>query len=46
MLFYPRGYWHQTENLDDENIAVSSTTVSVNTADAMKVAVSGFVNVH
>ena len=36
MVYYPAGYWHQTENLDDENIAFSTTLVDNNNFQAVE----------
>jgi hypothetical protein len=35
-MFYPSGYWHQTENLADENISVSGSVVDANCYEAIK----------
>jgi hypothetical protein len=35
-VYYPRGYWHQTENVDAENIAVSSSTIDSNDAESLE----------
>ena len=34
-MFYPSGYWHQTENLAPENIAVSGSVVDANCYEAI-----------
>ncbi len=35
-MYYPAGFWHQTENLDDENIAFSTTLVDQNNFAAVE----------
>ncbi len=35
-VYYPSGYWHQTENLDDENIAFSTTLIDQNNFQAVE----------
>lgn len=34
-LFYPRDYWHQTENLDTPTIAITGTLVDKNNYDSV-----------
>lgn len=36
MVFYPRDWWHQTENLEDINIAVTGTLVDGNNFDSVQ----------
>lgn len=35
VLFYPRDYWHQTENLDNPTVAVTGTLVDQNNYDSV-----------
>jgi oxalate decarboxylase/phosphoglucose isomerase-like protein (cupin superfamily) len=36
LVYYPNGYWHQTENLGEENIAASGTVIDANNFRAVQ----------
>ena len=35
-VYYPYGFWHQTENLDDENIAFSTSLIDQNNFEVVE----------